>query len=194
MANLYAVHSVGLSLVTYLRNAYPEPLRSEHPCQFRLISSGELAEPDDIGTAVTLYLYSISKNKYPQCKPGENRSREALFSLSIDLHYLIIVWANSALVEHSLIAWVMSQLNQHPILDMSTLSSEGGWLPNDQVHIVPTELSTEDLMRIWDALTPSYRLSVPYIARVIRIDPEPITENLPVVAKRFEYGREYGNE
>ena len=42
MATTAAVHSVGHSLVTYLKNAYPEPLRTEYPCEFRLLSSGEL--------------------------------------------------------------------------------------------------------------------------------------------------------
>ena len=31
MANLQATHSVGNSLITYLRNSYPEPLRTDHP-------------------------------------------------------------------------------------------------------------------------------------------------------------------
>ncbi len=46
MANVMAVHSVGVSLVTYLKNFYPEPLRTELPFDFHLISSEELAELD----------------------------------------------------------------------------------------------------------------------------------------------------
>ena len=59
MATYFRVHSVGDSLITFLRNSYPEPLRSDYPCEFRLISSGELAETESMGTAVTLYLYRI---------------------------------------------------------------------------------------------------------------------------------------
>jgi hypothetical protein len=39
-------------------------------------------------------------------------------------------------------------------------------------------------MRIWDALEPSYRLSVSYIARVVRIDGD-ASRGLPVVATRY---------
>jgi len=41
-------------------------------------------------------------------------------------------------------------------------------------------------MRIWDALAPDYRLSFPYIARVVRIDVAEGTEGAPVVATRYQ--------
>ena len=53
------------------------------------------------------------------------------------------------------------------------------------------ELTTEDVMRIWDALDPAYRISVSYVARVVRLDPDQDTGPLPpVVAARFAYGEE----
>jgi hypothetical protein len=42
-------------------------------------------------------------------------------------------------------------------------------------------------MRVWDALDPAYRLSVAYVARVIRIDRETIAAGRPVVATRFDF-------
>jgi hypothetical protein len=42
-------------------------------------------------------------------------------------------------------------------------------------------------MRIWDAIAPFYRLSVSYIARVIRIDADESETGLPVVATRQQY-------
>jgi hypothetical protein len=44
------------------------------------------------------------------------------------------------------------------------------------------------MMRIWDALDPGYRLSVSYIVRLVRIDPESSADAKPVVASRFGYG------
>lgn len=187
MANLSAVHSVGSSLITYLRNAYPEPLRTDHDCDFRLLSSGEMADPGDMGTAVTLYLYRITVDEHLRSEPRSYKPHDQALPLAVDLHYLLSVWADSALVEHTIIAWVMSELDQHCVLDKATLSSDGGWFDEDQVQIVPVELSNEDLMRIWDALTPNYRLSVSYKARVVRIDPIPIPEGEPVVARRLHY-------
>jgi hypothetical protein len=187
MANLFAIHSVGASLMTYLRNAYPEPLRTDHPCDFEVISSGEIDEPKNIGTAVTLYLYRITVDEHLRNRPAHHRPHNPALPLSLNLHYLLSIWADSALAEHTIMAWVMSELNQHPVLDSATLSPEADWRTDDQVHIVPVELSTEDMMRIWDTLSPNYRLSVSYLARVVRIDPVFRPESEPVVATRYMY-------
>lgn len=195
MASVYSIHSVGNSLITFLRNTYPEPLRTQHPCEFGLISSGELRESDDMGTAVTLYLYRLDIDQHTRNTPLPQRPWATPFPLSVCLYYLFIIWADSALVENTIAAWVMSQIHQHPILDQSTLSSTGDWELDDQVYIVPIEMTNEDLMRIWDAMTPTYRLSLPYLARVVRIDPDVVEEGRPVVATRHVYGEiEYGNE
>lgn len=190
MANFFAIHSVGASLITYLRNAYPEPLRTDYPCDFRLISSGEMADVGDMGTAVSLYLYRITIDEHLRTASVTHKPLDRALPLSVDLHYLLSVWADSALVEHTIVAWVMSELDQHCVLDKATLSADGGWLDEDQIQIVPVELSNEDLMRIWDALAPNYRLSVSYKARVVRIDPQPIPTGKPVVAKRLEFSDE----
>jgi len=49
---------------------------------------------------------------------------------------------------------------------------------------MPADLSLEDILRIWDELGPKYRLSVAYIARVVRID-RGITPGPLVLATRF---------
>jgi hypothetical protein len=188
MSTIYSVHSVGDSLVSFLRNTYPEPLRTEHPCEFRLISSGELEENKDLGTAVTLYLYRLDLDKYTRNSPHPDHLKGNSRPLSLCLHYIFIIWAETPLVENTIAAWVMSQMHQHPVLDQSTLSSSGGWQPSDQVFIVPIEMSNEDLMRLWDAMAPSYRLSLPYLARVVRIDPDSFEDALPVVATRYRFG------
>lgn len=188
MANLFSINSVGESLVRFLRDTYPEPLRTDHPCEFRQVSSAELAEAGDMETAVTLYLYRVTVDEHTRNTPPPHRVHERPMPLSVALYFLVIVWADDALAEQTLTAWVMSQLDQHPVLDRSNLSAAGGWAREDVVHFLPIELSNEDLMRIWDALEPSYRLSIPYVARVVRIDPSEVDAGLPVVASRLRYG------
>jgi hypothetical protein len=183
MADFQAIHSVGSSVVTYLRNAYPDSLPS---CEHTLISSGELAEDKDLPTTLSLYLYRLGINEHLRNRGPANGSAEAR-SLSLDLHYLLTVWAKSASEEQLILGWALRQLNTIPVLDVSSLSPEGGWDPGDVVHLIPAEISNEDMMRIWDAVTPSYRLSFPYIARVVRIDPESAEDSRPVVATRLEF-------
>ena len=193
MANIYSINSVGSSIMQFLRNTYPQELRDAYPCDFRIVSSGEMAEStEDFNTSVTLYLYRIIINEHVRNAPAGNQHGSSQVPLSVDLHLMLSIWADSAAAEHTLCAWVMSKLNQHPIMDVSSLTEEGGWSTDDVVHIIPAELSNEDLMRIWDAISPFYRLSVSYIARVIRIDGEDSETGLPVVTTRYQYQQEQG--
>lgn len=93
--------------------------------------------------------------------------------------------------EQVALTWALRQLHQNPVLDISSLTPDAGWASDEVIQIVPSELATEDVMRIWDALTPSYRLSVSYMARLVRIDPDSdVAEFRPVVAGRFAFGEE----
>jgi hypothetical protein len=185
MANIFAIHSVGASLVTYLRNSYPNSLRGPFPCQFSLFSSGDLVEVGDIPTTLSLFLYRVTMNEHLRNAGRINGSQDENVPLALDLHYLMTVWASSAEAEHSILAWAMRQLYHHSVLDISSLSAEAEWNAGDVVQIIPAELSNEDIMRIWDALNPPYRLSVSYMARVVRINPETEIDSKPVVASRF---------
>ncbi|MFO7180296.1 MAG: DUF4255 domain-containing protein [Pseudomonadota bacterium] len=186
MANYAAILSVGESLLTYLRNVYPEELRAETTCEFKLVSSNELAAPNlDFGTAITLFLHRVTIDPHLR----NSRVSTGAFSVpvSLDLHYLLTIWADSAKHEQLLLGWVIRELYRHEALSQSDLTPEGGWGPDDVVQVVPGELSNEDMMRIWDALEPPYHLSLSYIARVIRIDAAAEPEGVPVVARRLGF-------
>jgi hypothetical protein len=187
MPNLHAVHSVGHSLVTWLKNAYPRDLREVTESDFVLLSSGEMAGKDERGPAISLWLYRITPNEHLRNAPRRGDGMDARPPLYLDLHYLLTVWADNALAEHTLAAWVLERLHLNPLLDSSTLSPEGGWGPGDQVQVLMDDLSNEELMRLWDAIDPPYRLSVPIVARVVRIDVEQ-QPALPVVGARFGVG------
>ena len=187
MANVFAPHSVGASLASYLTNAYPDALRARFPASFSLMSANEINQAEDLGTTVSLFLYRVTVNEHLRnVRPASVRQTENA-PLSLDLHYLVSVWADNALAEHTLLAWTMQALYLRPVLSVSSLSPEAGWDAADAVQIVPSELSTEDLMRVWDALTPPYRLSVSYLARMVRIDAERVPDGLPVVASRLAF-------
>jgi Pvc16 N-terminal domain len=195
MAGFGAVHSVGHSLVTYLSDLYPPtPTEALPACDFQLVSSGQLSDFSPTGTVVTAYLFRIGidpylRNSGPAGQPTDGSARP----LALELHYLFTAWAASALAEQAVLSWVMLQLHQRPLFDRSILSAAGGWDAGDQIQIVPSELSHQDMMRIWDALEPAFRLSVAYIARVIRIDREAVPGGRPVVATRFDFDRAPGS-
>ena len=190
MANIQALHSVGNSIVTYLENTYPTTLNGQAlpACKFALLSSGEIngTPPDD--TLLSLYLYRVTANEYQRQQRPDRMSPDQQAPLGLDLHFMMTIWAAKAQDELVPMAWAMRQLHEHPILDASSLSPEAGWGPDEVVQIIPTELLIHDMMRIWDGVEPSYRLSVSYIARLVRLDPDRFDNAGPVVASRFGFG------
>jgi hypothetical protein len=192
MANVLALHSVGNSMVTYLRNSYPQQVDgiAMPPCSFELLSCSQLAGNIDETNRITLLLYRVTVNEHARQMRAANRSADGPAPLSLDLHYLITAWGATSLDEQLTFAWTVRQLHEHPVLDASALSPEAGWARDEVIQIVPAELSTEDMMRVWDALEPSYRLSSTYVARLVRLDPDQSIESRRVVARRLAFGAE----
>ena len=192
MANVLAFHSVGNSIVTYLRNTYPQQVGgiAMPACSFELISCSQLASSTDEATRLTLLLYRTTVNEHTrQCRaPG--RTPDGPAPLSLDLHYMVTAWGPTSLDEQLTFAWALRQLHEHPVLDASALSPEAGWARDEVIQIVPAELSTEDMMRVWDGFEASYRLSSTYVARLVRLDPDQVIEARRVVARQLAFGEE----
>ncbi|MGB8885988.1 MAG: DUF4255 domain-containing protein [Candidatus Korobacteraceae bacterium] len=191
MADYTAVFAVGDSLVRFLTSSYQAQqtaLTLPTPCTFKLVSSTEIAteETTTLDQMVTVFLHRITTNDQFRSTSRLQDSDNKQPVLFLDLHYLITYWGREAQAEQKLLAWTMQQLQSSPILDKSILTTNAGWETTETVQLIPADLSLEDILRIWDALGPKYRLSVSYIARVVRID-RFIPTGLPVVATRFTY-------
>ena len=194
MANIAAIRSVGTSLATYLNNAYRDsdfpPNVSKPECSFSLMSIGGVRAQDiqtgDSSVQVLIFLYRCSMNHHLRNAGRLSDPGMRPVPVSVDLHYLISFWAQSGENEQLALAWTMRQLHDVPVLDGSILSREAAWAAEDVIQLIPEEISTEEMMRIWDTLEPNYRLSLSYIARVIRIDADEPRDQRPVVATRFQ--------
>jgi len=190
MANVFALYSVGSSIAKFLTDTYPQTEAGQMPiCKFDLVSSSDLAGDIEEATRITLYIYRVTANEHARQIRPDHTANAKTASLGLDLHFLLSAWGGSAREELVTLAWAMRQLHLHPILDASSLTPEAEWA-GDQIEIIPAELSTEDIVRIWDALEPAYRLSVPYIARVVRLDPDTEEEDRPVLALHSGFGTE----
>src|SRR5262249_29686800 len=140
-------------------------------CIFRSVSSADLNRDNEFAnTTVSIFIYRVTANEFMRNATRQLTAVSFDAPLSLDLHFMITVWAEDHLDEHLLLAWTMRQLRQRQTLSASDLSPDGGWLPGDFVQLIPEELSSGDMMRIWDALSPKYRLSVTYVARAVRLD------------------------
>jgi len=188
MASFAAIYSVGNSIAQYLQNSYPPALNSSFPCQFKLVSSTQIAMEDQhsLDQVLSIFLHRITMNENFRSATRLQDVPSRQPSVFLDLHYLLTYWGTSAQAEQTILGWTLQQLQSSPILDRSILSGDGGWDPTESVQLAVADLSLEDILRIWDALGPKYRLSMAYLARVVRID-RSVTDAAPVVATRFTW-------
>ena len=191
MANVLALHSVGNSIVTYLRNSYPQQVAgiTMPACSFDLMSFAQLvSNTEEATTRITLLLYRVTVDEHARQIRASNRVTDGPAPLSLDLHYMVTAWGTTSLDEQLTFAWTLRQMHEHPVLDASALSPEAGWTPDEVIQIVPAELTTEDMMRVWDGFEASYRLSSTYIARLVRLDPDQAIDTRRVVARQLALG------
>lgn len=191
MADYQAVFAVGDAIAKFLNNNY-DPAVVGFPCTFKLVSSAEIANEDTtkLDKTVSIFLHRMTTAEHYRnvTRVFDSATEEPV--LYLDLHYLVSYWdasAEGAEAEQKILVWTMQQLQSNPNLDASVLSlssSAPGWSKADSVQIIPSDLSLQDILDIWDGLGPKYRLTVGYVARVVRVD-RTITPGLPVVATRF---------
>lgn len=194
MANLAAIRSVGASLERYFNHAYQDAVFpqgvTKPACTFTLATIGGLDDTKvslDNSAQVMIFLYKVGINPHLRNAGSLSDRERQPAPISVDLHYLFSFWASSAENEQLVLAWTLRELQAIPVLDRSILTGEAGWSAEEIVQMVPEEISTEEMMRIWDTLQPDYRLSLSYVARVVRIDPDPEQHHRPVAASRFNF-------
>ena len=64
MTNILAIHSVGESLRAYLDTSFPDDIRATHPCEFKLLASGDLVGETELDATLSLFLYRITVNEH----------------------------------------------------------------------------------------------------------------------------------
>jgi hypothetical protein len=123
---------------------------------------------------IGIYLHRVSvdpigRNRYIT---GNDLSQRAQPELPVNLHVLLIAWTHLGANEGLLIGWAMQHIGSALTLDISHMAvSDESWLSQEQVQMIPEEMSTENLLRIWDALPQDYLLSVPYLIKTLRVLP-----------------------
>ena len=178
MADFRAVATVCEAVVELLRASYrPEDFNNE--LEFRVFTPRDFSSPMANGVSLFLYrIYPNGMNRRPSGRLGVD-GRRLQTELPVELHLLLTIWGREASLQHAVAGWMMRTLEDTPLLAAGVLNAVTAdvFRPDETVEVSLTELSTEDLLRIWEVLGLNvYQLSVPYIARVIHLEstlPEP---------------------
>jgi len=182
MAGFSGIAAVGKSIERMLARAFDErqPV-SGRQTRAVLVRTDDLMHrnvPVAIGPyALSIFLYRIDFNKSMRAAWSASGAVDGRGHLAVDLHFLLTAWADNAEHEHLILGRTMQAIEYTPILSGPLLYSPE--LPYDDepqpatteaVQLVLEEISTEALMRTFDSLPTDYRLTVPYVGRVVRID------------------------
>jgi hypothetical protein len=190
MSNYTAIAGVGDTLVGVLWSE----VQRDTDAQLKTLITGEdsisLESPADLdeqndGTAkLSVYLYRVVENPYNKNDPPVPGNGQALRKppLALDLYYLITPRLGAARDHHIVLGKVLQVFYDRCELEGSDLA---GLLAgaDAQLRVVLNPVSLEETTRIWQAMELSYRLSICYLVRVVRIDSQVETTGPPVVRR-----------
>ena len=187
MAGFAGIAAVGKSIEMLLNFFFEEhPPAPNKKTKALLVRTSDFEESATIGSpALSVFLYRVDFNKTMRAAWSATSGQDGRSHLGLDLHYLITPWGTDAEEEHRILGGAMQCLETTPILSGPLLHSSGEFSAGESVQLLLEEISTEAVMRTFDSLPTDYRLSVPYIARVLRLDGRVATPEGPVVSAVF---------
>lgn len=175
MAGSASIAAAGQSIVRMLNLCFEtEPPIAQRRTQAVLVRTNDFQE-NQVATvmganALSVFLYRVDFNKAMRAAWSAAGAVDGHAHLALDLHYLMTPWSDNAQHEQRILGRALQCLEDTPILAGPLLEPSGDWADNEGIQLVIEEVATDALMRTFDSLPTDYRLSVPYIARVLRLD------------------------
>jgi hypothetical protein len=192
MADYRAVVAVGEAIIQLLRQHY-RFADFNNELDFRIYLAKDFAEPMNAGVSVFLYrIFPNGTQKNHTWRASEGLTTQN--QLPVDLHFLLSAWAQDASLQHTIAGWMMRTLQDTPVIPAGILNQRfpGLFRTDEIITLGPAELTTEELFRMWEVIVNhSYQLSVPYVARSVRIEAIlGVAENAEPVRERvFDSGQ-----
>lgn len=186
MAGFAAVSATGKSIERYLNACFTDTQPINGSVTKAVLTTTVDLDQDNVNSlvappALSIFLYRIDSNKTVRAAWSGVGTYNGRGYLPLDLHYLLSAWADNAEHEHLILGRALQCLETTPMLSGPLLHGSGGWSTNESVQLIMEDIPTEALMRTFDSLPVKYRLSVPYVARVVRIDSLITRPDTPVV-------------
>lgn len=191
MATYRAIGATCEAIIRLLQQSWRPDLFDDPGLQFKVYHRTDFEMPMDTGVSLFLYRAIINNTqRTPPPKPHLNGHRRRS-QLPLDLHFLLTPWAKEASLEHEILGWMMRAVEDISILSAGLLNS---FMPDvfdehETVEIIAGQLTNEDILRIWDTLPGDYQISIPYVARIVRIDSEfERSGGGPVLTRQLDFG------
>lgn len=196
MANHRAIQEACEAVTNVLQVAYNAERALPNPAlpaslKFEVYLAKNFKDDAHMKEGVSLFLYRVYVSANQRAtRVRDTNGRMLRPPLPLELHFFLTIWADSASMQHRILGWTMRVLDDYPVLAASLLNAS---VPpvfgmDEAVEIIPGQLTNEEMMRIWDDLHTDYQLSIPYVARVVRIESqlEILEGGAPVQRRDFE--------
>lgn len=191
MAGYQAIGSVAEAVARLLDQSWqPEVLGGLEP-QFEVYQGKDFSAPMDTGISVFVYQVGVDKiqRTLPPAEPTHRRP------LPVTVALLLTAWGRDASTEHTLLGWAMRAIADTPTLSPGFLNAAtpGVFLARETVELLPAELTNDEVFQLWQVLPGDLQLSVPYLARVVRLESElhyPL--GAPVQVRQLDYQQPAG--
>ncbi len=195
MASYKGVQGALTALENFFKSRLPAELSAGPTnASVKLLGSQDIASKLS-GNLLGIYLHRITIDDHGRTrffKPqGTGNPQGPRPELPVNLHFLLIANATSATIEADLMAWAMVEIANHSQIDISHVQDiDDEWGQMELLNVTPAEMSTEDLMRIWDVFESSYTSTVAYTAKTVRLRLNPMRlEGEDIKARVFPTGR-----
>jgi len=183
LASFRAIAAVGRSLERLLGRSFQQLDPVGGNTRAVLVRTEDFGAEDGliVAPALSIYLYRIDLDRVT--RPGWSAAGHVSGRghITLNLHFLLTPWAPNADHEARILGRALAVLEANPILTGPNLDPVGEFAPGEEIQLVTGEITTEEIMRTFDSLPTDYKLSVPYLARVVRIDTEPLLPDAPAV-------------
>jgi hypothetical protein len=131
---------------------------------------------------ISLYCYRVTVDR--ETRPGWSAvsSGDGVPRLPLRMHFLLSAWDNHVETELTFLGLAAQILESEPILTGAQLSNgvqlnadpqaipDDVWQHGEAVQVVADELGQDSMSEYFQAFSTKYRLSLPYVARVIVLE------------------------
>ena len=194
MATFPAIAATGLAVVGLLKDAGVGTEFAD--LRFELSQAGDFSSGTPMTEGVSLYAYRVAINATRRnLPPSTGRDgRRYRSPLPLDLYFLLLPWAKSAVRQLRILGWAMRELHNVPILPASLLNHYGPehdtFRPDEAVELMCETPTLQDMSNILEPIKYAQPLSVAYVARMVLIESSvPVSEGELVQAREFVYAK-----
>jgi hypothetical protein len=176
MAGFRALSAVALSIVAVLNRRFEEELGVDRPTA--VLATTEDFEPASrrganatiVSPSVSVYCYRLSVDRETRPSLSARASVDGIPRLPLRMHLLVSPWDVAAARELEWIGLAARVLESHSIISGPLLHPSGQWAAGDSIQVVQDEVALDTMSEAFQAFDYQYRLALPYLARVVRID------------------------